>query len=392
MKNTLIVLLFLPLSILAQKPWDLYIQSDMGEWLSGRISFEEIDGERVLNVINSEETISLRPSRVTEDSIFYRFVDYNAEIAFANEKENTLSGYWINFESSSSKKRAIFAEKQKIKGLGQENDNYDLSGIWRSKIQTATHAYNAMIILEQEKGKIYGTIRTNSGDYRYLEGEVQGNDFYLSSFTGRSIFRLLGEIKNDTLYGKLNSETLTELTISGVKDNDFDLPEPSGLTKVVNDKPFQLDLVDDKGVEHKFADLVENRVSIVSIFGTWCPNCIDETNYLKELRQQFPEIQVILVAFEATDNLEVAQKRVSGFKARKDVDFITLMAGKLGKENVFEKFPMMGSFGGYPTTFLLDKAGNIESVHTGFNGPATGILYDQFKEAQERKIKELLAK
>src|SRR5699024_12541416 len=91
--------------------WDLFIQIENGDKIPARIAFEEIDGEQYLNIINAEDVIQLKPWKTTEDTTFYKFVDYNAEIAFANDDKNKKSGYWINYESTVSAKRDIFAER-----------------------------------------------------------------------------------------------------------------------------------------------------------------------------------------------------------------------------------------------------------------------------------------
>ena len=33
----------------------------------------------------------------------------------------------------------------------------------------------------------------------------------------------------------------------------------------------------------------------------------------------------------------------------------------------------------YPTTIYIDKKGKVRKIHTGFNGPATGEKYIEFK-------------
>ena len=43
----------------------------------------------------------------------------------------------------------------------------------------------------------------------------------------------------------------------------------------------------------------------------------------------------------------------------------------------------------YPTTIFIDKKGSVRKIHTGFNGPATGKEYDDFKAEFEGFI-ELL--
>ena len=43
----------------------------------------------------------------------------------------------------------------------------------------------------------------------------------------------------------------------------------------------------------------------------------------------------------------------------------------------------------YPTTIFIDKSGNVRKIHTGFNGPATGDKYLEFKNDFSREVEIL---
>jgi hypothetical protein len=45
----------------------------------------------------------------------------------------------------------------------------------------------------------------------------------------------------------------------------------------------------------------------------------------------------------------------------------------------------------FPTTLIIDKKGSIRKIHTGFNGPATGKYYTDFKKEMSVFINQLLA-
>lgn len=391
MKSFFTALFFSPMLLFAQYSgqWDMSIQNDAADWLSFRISFVQKDSTIDLHIRNAEEVIQLSPSRVTADSIFYSFIDYNAEIAFTPGEAGTLDGYWINNESSVAQIRPLKAKQQKETFLSAPVSS-DLSGQWKVKVQLPTRSYDAMFLFQQHQNKLTGTMRTRSGDYRYLEGEIRGDEFYLSSFQGSLIFQLSGRVEDGALVGSISSVTSSSTKFSAVRDDDFELPDSKSITPLVNDQPFQLNLKDENGVQQDFIELTKGKVTIVSIFGTWCPNCVDEMDYFKELEVKYPELKIIAVAFEATPSEQEQQRRVQGFKKRKNISTQFLMGGQLGKENVKSKFPMIDHVGIYPTSFLVDKQGQIQEIYTGFNGPATGILYDKFKEEYEGQIQTLL--
>ena len=44
----------------------------------------------------------------------------------------------------------------------------------------------------------------------------------------------------------------------------------------------------------------------------------------------------------------------------------------------------------YPTSIFIDKKGKVRKIHTGFNGPATGKKYDEFKKEFEDFMEMLI--
>jgi hypothetical protein len=44
----------------------------------------------------------------------------------------------------------------------------------------------------------------------------------------------------------------------------------------------------------------------------------------------------------------------------------------------------------YPTTIFIDKTGTVRKIHTGFNGPATGDKFIEFKTEFNSFIGDLL--
>lgn len=375
--------------VFTQNRYNLFIQNDLQEWIPVRMGFNQTE----LEIYNSDETIRLPLSEKKGDTLVYRFIDYSAAIVFKQGEDRIFSGYWINYESSISKKRTVFAfPEEKTKAI--QRVSVFMDGNWKSEIIYGEKKIPALLTVQQENNRIYGTIRTNSGDYRYLEGKIEQNHFYLSSFAGNSAFYLSGEV--DSITGEINGVfhnlSTNSTKFRAQKDDKYDLPNSLSITKKVNNQPFQLDLSDENGIQQNFKELIKGKVSIVSIFGTWCPNCVDEVNYFnEELIKKFPELKIIIVAYEGTDDLAEQQKRVKGFIQRKNIQGIQfLIAKKASEKHVLENFPMIAPFSGYPTAFLLNKKGEIVEIHTGFNGPATGILNEQYKEQFEKKIRQLM--
>jgi len=64
--------------------------------------------------------------------------------------------------------------------------------------------------------------------------------------------------------------------------------------------------------------------------------------------------------------------------------------GTSDKKKAQEKLPMLNHVLSYPTTIFVDKKGMVRKIHTGFNGPATGQKYIDFKEDFEGFVNQLL--
>jgi len=76
-----------------------------------------------------------------------------------------------------------------------------------------------------------------------------------------------------------------------------------------------------------------------------------------------------------------------------NIEYPVLLAqyGNSSKTKAQEKLPMLNHVLSYPTSVFIDKSGKVRKIHTGFNGPATGEKYTQFKAEFERYVGILLA-
>ena len=133
----------------------------------------------------------------------------------------------------------------------------------------------------------------------------------------------------------------------------------------------------------------------MQLFGTWCPNCLDEskfyTKYYNENR--YEDLEIIALAFEYAKTSEVAFKNIKRLKDKIGITYPVLLAqtGSSSKVKAQEKLPMLNHVLSYPTSIFIDKKGDVRKIHTGFNGPATGDKYTEFKEEFDVFVKELLA-
>ena len=59
-------------------------------------------------------------------------------------------------------------------------------------------------------------------------------------------------------------------------------------------------------------DKYKNKVVIIQLFGTWCPNCMDETIFLTDWYDENKDrgVEIIGLAYERKDDFTYASERV----------------------------------------------------------------------------------
>ncbi|MDV7401472.1 hypothetical protein RZS08_59185, partial [Arthrospira platensis SPKY1] len=99
-------------------------------------------------------------------------------------ENDVLGGEWVvNYkENYRIPFVAHFGQGYRFTQLRKTPD-MDLSGKWEVNFGLDTDApYPAVGEFRQEGNQLYGTFLTETGDYRFLEGTVQADKFYLSCF------------------------------------------------------------------------------------------------------------------------------------------------------------------------------------------------------------------
>ncbi|HEV7383205.1 MAG TPA: TlpA disulfide reductase family protein, partial [Dyadobacter sp.] len=126
----------------------------------------------------------------------------------------------------------------------------------------------------------------------------------------------------------------------------------------------------------------KDKVVIIQILGSWCPNCMDETNFLAPWykKNKGRGVEIIGLAFEHSDKPEVSNPKLKRMINRFGMTYPVLLAGTNSDEATGKALPMLNKVMSYPTTIFIDKKGKVREIHTGFSGPGTGKYYDQFVE------------
>jgi peroxiredoxin len=288
----------------------------------------------------------------------------------------------------------------------------DLSGKWaiqqadRSAIEVggrkelnATEIANRrgqVALLHQKGNRITGVFMTSVGDSRELEGTIQGNRFYLSHFSGPSPRLIKGTIDEDgNIEGAFGSGIYNVTKFEGHKDPQAELPDPYKLTFLKDGQrsiDFNFPGLDGKPVSLS-DEKYKGKVVIVEVIGTWCPNCTDQTRFLAPWfrENQKRGVEAIAVAFEQEDDFSYFQKTLGKFKSFFDIRYDIAFGGIADKKVATEKLKGLNYMAAFPTTFIIDRKGDVREIYTGYTGEITGDYYQAYVKKFNALLDQLIA-
>ncbi|TWI97563.1 peroxiredoxin [Mucilaginibacter frigoritolerans] len=355
----------------------------------------EVDGKtaatRKIYLLNGDERFETSALTQKGDSLFVPFDQFDNELAFAIGY-NKLTGTFRKKDHSGRTipVDAVFGQSFRFDDSG-EKPSADISGTYDIDFKSNSGKEEKAVGLFKQKGnKLYATFMRITGDSRYLEGIVKGNQFFLSSFIGGGPAYYSGTFDaSGQLTGTSGGSQFT-----GVKNAGAALPDPYKLTYLKDGyTSFDFSLPDVNGNKVSLKDdKYKGKVVIVTITGTWCPNCIDEAAFLAPWYKKNKNrgVAAIGVHFERKADTEYVKNAIENFKKRYGIEYDEVFGGLADKKAVAESFPSLNAFLSFPTIIFIDKKGNVAKIYTGFTGPATGVYYQQFIKEFNEEVDSLL--
>jgi len=251
----------------------------------------------------------------------------------------------------------------------------------------------------KEEYVVYGTVLTETGDYRYLQGEpFENNRFYLSAFDGTHLFYLAGQLIDNKIEGVFMSGKHYMAKFKGEADANFELREADQLTWMKNPKEvLKLKLNSDVKTERSFGEKDwKDKVTLVQIMGTWCPNCTDESRFVKSMYEKYSAqgLQVVPVSFERGTDKKVSFTRINSQAKQMALPYpVYLGSGaESPQKSAAMVFSQLNHVMSFPTLILIGKDGKVKKVWTGFYGPGTGVHYKEHTAEIEEAVTRLLLK
>jgi thiol-disulfide isomerase/thioredoxin len=353
-----------------------------------------IDSTLTITIVNSDEEIAVKNVSINGDSIRIRMPRFDSEFVGVINSPTNISGHWYNYlrDDYSIPFDASFIGKYKtIEHPIGEEIKYE---VWFSP--NTEDEYKALGLFHVIDDEIHGTFLTETGDYRYLQGVRTPSSFNLTCFDGSHLFGFTGDFKNDSIVNGvfLSGKHWSEPWI-GVKNDTFELANPDSLTYLLpGHTTITTELVDFNGeISTLGSNELENQVTIIQIFGSWCPNCYDEHVFYKELYADYHNrgLNIIPIAFERTNDFAKNVASVKNQFEEIGILYPAYIGGKASKTEASEKFPMLNKIISFPTSIYLDKKGKVRKIHTGFYGPGTGVYYESYTRETRIFLEQLLA-
>jgi thiol-disulfide isomerase/thioredoxin len=388
--------------------WRGTIRNNSGEEVAFTLEVKREGNGIVGALVNGDDRTVSTGGSFEGDRLKLRYDFYDAELT-AVIVGNELGGGFTRQWRKQTLARKLRAER--VVGPGESaraasnqpdssNGAQDISGEWVMRVGDEPKVSFWRAAFKQQGSGAKGTIIPVSGDWGEMTGSFENNQLTLNRFDGINcrVFKATltpkGALEGFVDFGlfdpkrKVVAERLTGENRSSVAS----LPDPNNYTRMKNPaEPFRFSFPDPDGrAVSSTDDRFKNKVVIVTITGSWCPNCYDEAPVLQEFYDRYRErgLEVVALSFEYTGDAARDTKQVRAFAKRLGVTYPTLYAG--GVEDAEKKLSQLVNFGAYPTAIYIGRDGLVKNIHAGFEGKATGERFTTLKAEMEKLIGDLL--
>ncbi len=320
--------------------------------------------------------------------------DYFANTLDATVKDGTLTGTFGRESRSVPISARLNAESP-----SPSPHPPDIAGSWEVSVQGPKGEHAWMLQVRQSGARVEAVIQRIDGDTGALYGVWRDGQFAVSHFTaGGPAYDVLRPQQDGTLqlltFGRSGQvQTLTARRPQVAHAEGLDGPDdPMHHTVLQNpNKPlaFRFPDLNGKLVSNTDPEFL-HKVMIVSIGGSWCPNCQDEAPFLEDLYRRYHSrgLEIVELSFEEGPQL-ANPTRLKAVIRKFGITYTVLLAGT--PDQLDEKIPCVANLNCWPTTFFVGDDGLVKAIHTGYSGPATGKDNARLEHETTALVDRLLA-
>ncbi len=388
---------------LFQGSWRGELHREDGKLVVFLFDLKKTGSQWAIVIKNDKERIPLKKVRVNGDSVLFEMPLFESAFKTVLQPDGSLRGTWFKGTANQTQQWLFTAVPNIINRFEPADGKatVNVSGRWMLGISRPPDTKTRPAIAEwkQTGQHLSGTILAPSGDYRYLEGTVTGNRFLLSTFDGAHAYRFEGYVGKE---GKIDSAWFysgyagVEI-FTGFRDANAKLPDV-GNVPVLKEGQQSISF-NGKDLEGKMVYSTDprfkNKVVVLQLMGSWCPNCMDETRFLSEYykKNRHRGVEMVALAYEYSTDFERSKITVDKFRQRFAVDYPMLITGVWVNDSLrTEKtIPEISPIKAFPTTIFIGKDGKVKHIETGFSGPGTGAYYGLYRKEFIARMERLLA-
>ena len=338
-----------------------------------------------------EQPVCSTSARIENGKLTAQWDFYKAELRL-EFKDNTLAGVYHSFRSN--RDSAVTARKHQT-NPAPSSPPARLAGEWEARVADRPESATWQLLLRQTGSELKGTILRVDGDNGTMVGRIDGKHFQISHFSGDRPVSLAGDLKPDgSLDLMLGRTKLTALRPAEARARKLPPPlDPAAHAHAKNpDEPFRFRFPDLNGRVYSEADF-RGKPLIVTITGSWCPNCRDEAPVLAELYDRYHARGLEIAAFcfeDAADGPEHNQLRA--FMRKFGMKYPALLAGDPATKDILKTaVPQIENLSAYPSSIYIGRDGRVRMVHTGFPGPGSGEELARVKQEIRELVERMLA-
>ncbi|HTM04141.1 MAG TPA: TlpA disulfide reductase family protein [Vicinamibacterales bacterium] len=269
-----------------------------------------------------------------------------------------------------------------------------IAGEWKIPTPEEKYEHAWTFIVRQSGGDVSAAIQRVDGDTGTLVGSFRDGRLVLGHFSGARPLRLEVTPNPDGTLALIEDGQVhrTAIRASDQRAAAVDARDPAALTRVKDAAaPLAIAFPDLDGHLVSLSDRrFAGKVVILSITGSWCPNCHDEAPFLTELYRRYHDrgLEVVMLAFEEARQLQNPQ-RLRAFVKQYGITFPVLVAGE--PEALPAKLPQFEDLVAFPTSIYIGRDGRVKATHAGFSSKATGELYTRTTGETIELVERLLS-
>ena len=374
--------------------WDAVVTIVDGTEIPFRFEIDGNAGDVKGSFFDGDKKITSKRGTFKDGALTLTFDQYATTLQ-ATLTDGQLTGTYLRGSRPSYKFRATrhiaappvaAAEVPKIAGI------WKVSGFDTTK-NKGEQAWR--LIVKQSGADVTAAMLRIDGDTGTMTGTYHDGKFVISHFSGArpSLFEIaLGPD------GTLELLQNKKVKLTGLRLDDpraKDAPNPINALdhtrwKDPNER-FRFSFNDLNGKTVAESDpKLQGKVLLVSITGSWCPNCRDEAPFLANLYKKYrgKGFEIVALSFEEADQF-ANPVRLRNFIKEYGIEYTVLLAGDPDK--LAEALPGAENLNSFPTSFLIGRDGKVRAVHAGFPSPASGAFYTEAQRDLTTQVERLLA-